>query len=148
LIFLSSVSWSFLPNGARAEVSVDVGLSLCAGGEATRDDAGSSDEFPQRFFIGIGDHKALQSGIEGVGGAVDDAKTVELEAPTPLEAVAPPAAGLTPAANPLNPAKAAPVATAPALTSANAVEPTFKSVVHNDFPDTDSWGLKGYALAL
>ena len=49
LIFLSSVSWSFRPNGARAEVSVDVGLSLCTGGEATRDDAGSSDEFPLRF---------------------------------------------------------------------------------------------------
>jgi len=60
LIFLSSVSWSFLPNGGRAEVSVDVGLSLFTGGEATRDDAGSGDEFPQRFFIGIGNDKALR----------------------------------------------------------------------------------------
>jgi len=59
LIFLSSVSWRFLPSGGRAEVSVDVGLSLFTGSEAARDNAGSGDEFPQRFFIGIGNHKTF-----------------------------------------------------------------------------------------
>jgi hypothetical protein len=63
-IFLSSddskSSARSFPSGGRPEVSVDFCLSLLASGEATRDDAGSSDEFPQRFFIGIGDHKALR----------------------------------------------------------------------------------------
>src|SRR5260370_41654720 len=63
---------SILPSGGRPEVSVDVGLSLFTGGEATRGDARSGDEFPQRFFIGIVNHKRLRrtfcpTGLEHCG---------------------------------------------------------------------------------
>jgi len=72
----------------------------------------------------------MKSGIEGVGGAVDDARTVALdEAPTLPEAVAPVEAELAPAAKPLTPARAAPAATPPALTSANAVDPTSPEMI-------------------
>jgi hypothetical protein len=77
------------------------------------------------LFIAPATPERIKSGIEGAGGAVDDARRVEVdEAPTPLDDVAPARAGLAPAANPLIPASAAPVATAPARTSANAVDPT------------------------
>ena len=77
------------------------------------------------LFIALATPDRMKSGIEGAGGAVEDVRTVEVdETPTPPDAAAPVAAGLAPAANPLIPAKAAPVATAPARTSANVVEPT------------------------
>src|SRR5258708_13605321 len=77
------------------------------------------------LFIALATPERMKSGIEGVGGAVDDARTVDVgEAPTPPDAVAPVEAELAPAAKPLTPARAAPVATPPALTSANAVDPT------------------------
>jgi len=67
----------------------------------------------------------MKSGIEGVGGAVDDANTVDVDgALMPLEVVVPVEDGATPAAKPLTPAKAAPAATPPALTKAKAVDPT------------------------
>jgi hypothetical protein len=72
----------------------------------------------------------MKSSIEGVGGAVDDARTVALdEAPTLPEAVAPVEAELAPAAKPLTPARAAPAATPPALISANAVDPTSPEMI-------------------
>jgi hypothetical protein len=72
----------------------------------------------------------MKSGIEGAGGAVEDARTVDVEeTPAPPEAVAPVAAVLAPDANPLTPASAAPVATAPARTSANVVEPTSPAMI-------------------
>jgi hypothetical protein len=80
------------------------------------------------LFIALATPERMKSGIEGVGGAVDDARTVD-EAPTPPEAVAPVEAGLAPAAKPLTPAKAAPAATPPALTSANAVDPTSPEMI-------------------
>ena len=72
----------------------------------------------------------MKSGIEGVGGAGDDARTVDMDdAPTPLDAMALPKAGLAPAPKPLTPAKAAPAATPPALTSANAVDLTSPEMI-------------------
>jgi hypothetical protein len=50
----------------------------------------------------------MKSGIEGAAGAVEDDKTVEVEALIPLDPVAPAKAGLAPAAKPLTPASAAP----------------------------------------
>jgi hypothetical protein len=82
------------------------------------------------LFIALATPERMKSGIEGVGGAVDDARTVDVdEAPTPPDAVAPAEAGLVPAAKPLTPAKAAPAATPPALTSANAVDPTSPEMI-------------------
>jgi len=83
---------------------------------------------PLLLLIALATPERMKSGIEGVGGAVDDARTVD-EAPTPPEAVAPVEAGLAPAAKPLTPAKAAPAATPPALTSANAVDPTSPEMI-------------------
>ena len=74
------------------------------------------------LFMALATPERMKSGIEGVGGAEDDAKTVEVL--TPPDVVAPAKAGLAPAAKPLTPARAAPVATAPARTSANVVDPT------------------------
>jgi hypothetical protein len=56
----SKSSASSFPSGGRPEVGVDVGLSLFTGGEAARDNTGSGDELPQRFFIGIGNHQAFR----------------------------------------------------------------------------------------
>src|ERR1700733_6778738 len=72
----------------------------------------------------------MNSGIEGVGGAVDDARTVAVEEElAPPDAVAPAKAGLAPAAKPLTPARVAPAATPPALTRANAVDPTSPEMI-------------------
>jgi len=82
------------------------------------------------LFIALATPERMKSGIEGVGGAVDDARTVDVdEAPTPPDAVAPAEAGLAPAAKPLTPARAAPAATPPALTSAKAVDPTSPEMI-------------------
>ena len=82
------------------------------------------------LFIALATPERMNSGIEGVGGAVDDAKTVDVEeAATPPDVVAPAEAGLAPAAKPLTPARAAPAATPPALTSANAVDPTSPEMI-------------------
>src|SRR5436305_1496093 len=77
------------------------------------------------LFIALATPERMKSGIEGVGGALDDVRTVDVdEAPTPPDAVAPAEAEFAPAAKPLTPARAAPAATAPALTSAKVVDPT------------------------
>jgi hypothetical protein len=82
------------------------------------------------LFIALATPERTKSGIEGVGGAVDDASTVEVDdAPAPLDAVAPAKAGLAPAAKPLTPARAAPAATPPALSRANAVDPTSPEMI-------------------
>jgi len=82
------------------------------------------------LFIALATPERMKSGIEGVGGAVDDARTVDVdEAPTPPDAVTPVEPELAPAAKPLTPAKAAPAATPPALTSANAVDPTSPEMI-------------------
>ena len=47
------------------------------------------------LFIALATPERMNSGIEGVGGAVDDARTVDVdEVPTPPDAVAPAEAGL------------------------------------------------------
>ena len=67
----------------------------------------------------------MRSVIDGADGGVEDVSTVEVdEASTPPDNVTPAIDGLAAAANPLISAKAAPVATAPARTRANVVEPT------------------------
>ena len=82
------------------------------------------------LFIALATPARMKSGIEGVGGAVDDARTLDVdEVLTPPEAVAPAKDGPTPAAKPLTPARAAPAATPPALTSANAVDPTSPEMI-------------------
>lgn len=82
------------------------------------------------LFIALATPERMKSGIDGVGGAVDDARTLEVdEGLTPPEAVAPAKEGLAPAANPLIPAKAAPAATPPALTSARVVDPTSPEMI-------------------
>ncbi len=82
------------------------------------------------LFIALATPERMKSGIEGVGGAVDDARTVDVdEVLTPPEAVTPVEPELAPAAKPLTPAKAAPAATPPALTSADAVDPTSPEMI-------------------
>ena len=82
------------------------------------------------LFIALATPERMKSGIEGVGGAVDDARTLDVdEVLTPPEAVAPAKDGPTPAAKPLTPARAAPAATPPALTSAKAVDPTSPEMI-------------------
>ena len=82
------------------------------------------------LFIALATPERMKSGIEGAGGAVDDARTVDVdEAPTPPDAVAPAEPELAPAAKPLTPARAAPAATPPALTSAKAVDPTSPEMI-------------------
>ena len=82
------------------------------------------------LFIALATPERMKSGIEGVGGGVDEASVMEVEeAPTPPDAVAPVEAELAPAAKPLTPARAAPAATAPALTSAKAVDPTSPEMI-------------------
>lgn len=68
----------------------------------------------------------------GVGGGVEDAILAELTAePAPVDAELPALelAAPVPAANPLTPASAAPAATAPARTTANAVDPTSPEMI-------------------
>ena len=79
------------------------------------------------LFMALATPERMKSGIEGVGGAEDDANTVEVL--TPPDDVAPAKAGLAPATKPLTPAKAAPAATPPALTSAKAVDPTSPEMI-------------------
>ena len=75
--------------------------------------------------IALATPERMKSGIEGAGGAVDDARVEEVcEAPIPPDAVVLVEAELVPAAKPLTPARAAPAVTAPARTSAKAVDPT------------------------
>ena len=82
------------------------------------------------LFIALATPERMNSGIEGAGGAVEDARTVEVdERPAPPDAVAPAEAGLAPAAKPVTPASAALAATPPALTSANAVDPTSPEMI-------------------
>jgi len=82
------------------------------------------------LFIALATPERMKSGIEGAGGAVDDARTVDVDdAPTPPDAVAPAEAELAPAAKPLTPARAAPAATPPALTSAKVVDPTSPEMI-------------------
>jgi hypothetical protein len=82
------------------------------------------------LFIALATPERMKSGIEGVGGAVDDANTVDVvEVLTPPDAEAPAKDGPTPAAKPLIPAKAAPAATPPALTNAKAVDPTSPEMI-------------------
>src|SRR3984885_7592842 len=82
------------------------------------------------LFIALAAPERMKLGIEGVGGAVDDARTVDVEEElAPPDAAAPDNAGLAPAAKPLTPAKAAPAATPPALTSAKAVDPTSPEMI-------------------
>jgi hypothetical protein len=82
------------------------------------------------LFMALATPERMKSGIEGVGGAEDDANTVDVfEVLTPPDAVAPANAGLAPAAKPLTPAKAAPAATPPAFTSAKAVDPTSPEMI-------------------
>ena len=82
------------------------------------------------LLIALATPERMKSGIEGVGGAVDDARTVDAEEELPAPAaVAPAKAGLAPAAKPLTPANAAPAATPPALTSAKAVDPTSPEMI-------------------
>ena len=81
------------------------------------------------LFMALATPERMKSGIEGVGGAEDDARRVDVEVLTPPEAEAPAKDGPTPAANPLTPAKAALAATPPALTSAKAVEPTSPEMI-------------------
>jgi hypothetical protein len=72
----------------------------------------------------------MKSGIEGAGGAVDEPRVIAVdEAPPPPDAVAPVEPELAPAAKPLTPARAAPAATPPALTSAKAVDPTSPEMI-------------------
>ena len=79
------------------------------------------------LFIALATAERMKSGIEGVGGAEDDASTVDVdEVLTPPDVVAPVPA---PAAKPLTPVKAAPAATPPALTKANAVDPTSPEMI-------------------
>ena len=85
------------------------------------------------LFIAPATPERMKSGIEGAGGAVDDARTVDVdEVPIPLDAVAPAKAGLAPAAKPLIPDRAAPAATAPARTKAKAVEPTSPEITRRN----------------
>ena len=82
------------------------------------------------LFIALATPERMKSGIEGTGGAEDDARTVDVdEVLTPPDADAPANEGLAPAAKPLTPARAAPAATPPALTSARAVEPTSPEMI-------------------
>ena len=82
------------------------------------------------LFIALATPERMKSGIEGAAGAVDDARTVDVDdAPTPPDAVAPAEAELAPAAKPLTPARAAPAATALALTSAKVVDPTSPEMI-------------------
>src|SRR5579863_10622001 len=82
------------------------------------------------LFIALATPERMNSGIEGAGGGADDARTVDVdEAPTPPDTVAPAETGLAPAAKPLTPAKTAPAATPPALTSAKAVDPTSPEMI-------------------
>src|ERR1700739_4329676 len=91
-------------------------------------DAGIAGLLP--LFIALATPERMNSGIEGAGGGADDARTVDVdEAPTPPDTVAPAEAGLAPAAKPVIPARAAPAATPPALTSANAVDPTSPEMI-------------------
>ena len=82
------------------------------------------------LFMALATPERMKSGIEGAGGAVDDARTVDVvEAPTPPDAVAPAEPELAPDAKPLTPARAAPAATPPALTSAKDVDPTSPEMI-------------------
>src|SRR5258708_37611364 len=91
-------------------------------------DAGTTG--PLLLLIALATPERMKSGIEGVGGAVDDARTVDVDEVLTLPgAVAPAEAGLAPAAKPLAPARAAPAATPPALTSAKAVDPTSPEMI-------------------
>src|SRR5258708_2173543 len=82
------------------------------------------------LFIALATPERMKSGIEGVGGAVDDARTVDVdEPPTPPDAVTPVNPDLPPAAKPLTPAKAAPAAPPPALTRAKTVDPTSPEMI-------------------
>jgi hypothetical protein len=82
------------------------------------------------LFIALATPERMKSGIEGAGGAVEDARTIDVdEAPTPPDAVAPAEPELAPAAKPLTPAMAAPAATPPALTSAKTVDPTSPEMI-------------------
>jgi hypothetical protein len=82
------------------------------------------------LFIALATPERMNSGIEGAGGGADDASTVDVdEALTPPDTAAPAEAGLAPAAKPVIPARAAPAATPPALTSAKAVEPTSPEMI-------------------
>ena len=78
------------------------------------------------LFIALATPERMKSGIDGVGGGVEEASIVEVdELPTPPDAdvVAPEEVELAPAAKPLAPARAAPAVTAPARTRAKAVDP-------------------------
>src|SRR4030081_653171 len=82
------------------------------------------------LFIALATPERMKSGIEGAGGGVDEARVIAVdEAPPPPDTVAPVEAALAPAAKPLTPARAAPAATPPALTSAKAVDPTSPEII-------------------
>jgi len=82
------------------------------------------------LFIALATPERMKSGIEGAGGGVDEARTVDVdEAPTPPDTVAPAEAGLAPAAKPVIPARAVPAATPPALNIAKAVDPTSPEMI-------------------
>ena len=82
------------------------------------------------LFIALATPERMNSGIEGAGGGADDARTVDVdEAPMPPDTVAPAETGIAPAAKPVIPARAAPAATPPALTSAKAVDPTSPEMI-------------------
>ena len=76
------------------------------------------------LLIALATPERMKSGIEGVGGGTEEASVIDVDGPAPAGAALAVEAAPTPAAKPLIPAKAAPAATAPARTMANAVEPT------------------------
>jgi hypothetical protein len=79
------------------------------------------------LFIALATPERMKSGIEGGGGAEDEASTVDVdELLTPPDDAAPAPA---PSAKPPAPAKTAPAATPPALTKANAVDPTSPEMI-------------------
>jgi hypothetical protein len=85
---------------------------------------------PLLLLIALATPERMKSGIEGAGGGVDEARVIAVdEAPTPPDAVTPVEPELAPAAKPLTPARAAPAATPPALTSAKAVDPTSPEMI-------------------
>ena len=70
--------------------------------------------------------------VAGVGGGIEEASVTDVDdppAPAAAELAAPEDVAATPEENPVTPARAAPAATAPARTRANALNPTSPEMI-------------------
>ena len=76
------------------------------------------------LLIALATPERMKPGIEGVGGGIEEASAIDVDEPAPPDPVPAVETALAPETKPLIPANAAPAATAPARTMANAVEPT------------------------